>query len=111
MERVNERVKKILGKQGGSYLPSAPGCYIDGSAGPADELDREIIAFAELYGYSLTPADRDLLQDTDSPDYYEYLTEIADSVVMWLNDRNQDEDVYWEVDDNSLFLRAAGDEE
>jgi len=108
MEPINKRVTKILGKQGG--LPTEPGVYIDDSASSAEDLDKDIIAFAEEYGFQLTPADRDELLDTESEDYYQILTEIADSAVEWLNDHNQDETVYWLVEDNSLFLGKLEDE-
>lgn len=82
-----------------------PGCYIDESAGSADDCNRRIIEFAQGYGFS--PGE---MPDEANEDYGQILSETADEAVDFLNSNNQTPNSYWEIEDNSLYLRAEDED-
>lgn len=69
-------------------------------------LDWWIIDLAASYGFD----DTDIPHE-EHPDFAEILTETADGAVDYLNDLEDRDNFYWEVDDNSLFLRSGDEEE
>jgi hypothetical protein len=71
-----------------------PGCYVDESAGSSDDCNRRTVEFAEAYGF---PVD-----DHDEGD----LTEVGDDAVEYLNSLENRTAIYWQFDDNSLYLLA-----
>jgi hypothetical protein len=80
------------------------GCYIDESAGSADDCNLRTIQFAASYGFAAGS-----LPDGDSEDYSEALSDMADNAVMFLNDLETRSFMYWTFDDNSLFLMCDVD--
>lgn len=79
------------------------GCYIDESAGSADECNERTIQFAESYGFTYENIGH--LSDPNSDWYSETLSEIADDAVDYLNTLETRDGYYWEFYDNSLYLR------
>jgi len=84
---------------GYDYPP--PGCYVDESAGSADDCNNRIISFAEEYGFTYEE-----LPAEDNEDYPDILNEVADEAVDFLNGLEHRTGMYWVIDDNSLFLSA-----
>lgn len=75
------------------------GCLIDASHLPADYLNARVILLAERAGYDAPAKRRD-------EDEHEYLSEVADEALSWLNDfmdRADDERRFY-FEDNSLYL-------
>jgi len=77
-----------------SYDFPAPGCYIDESAGSVTDGCRRTIDFAAAYGFS------GIGENYED----EFLGEISDEAVDFLNGLETRDKYYWLVDDNSLFL-------
>lgn len=75
------------------------GCYIDESAGSADDCNLRTIELAGEYGFESGP-----LPEEDNEDYSQILSERADEAVDYLNDQNETPHTYWTFEDNSLFL-------
>lgn len=101
------------------------GCYIDGSHMKSSNFDLAVIGFGMASGW--TPQlDTDLkvieaasngasggwvFGDGDEEVYIEeYLHEIADEAIEWLNDEKAAEDHYWGIDEQSLFYGPIVDE-
>ena len=101
----------------------APGCYIDCSHLSASDLDYRVISFAAQLGWTGDKNDLAMLeadwvayskgdapQDyTDEEDFFisyqEALAYACDDAVLWLNENKfGPENVYWAIDDNSLYL-------
>lgn len=78
------------------------GCHIDESAGSADDCNRRTIEFAQQYGFNPEP-------EWESEDY-EYLSEVGDDAVAFLNDLETRPYMYWTFEDNSLYLAANVEE-
>lgn len=75
----------------------AIGCYVDESAGSADDCNRRTVEFARGYGFKPGHGwDKDC----------ESLSWTGDAAVKYLNDQEQRSFLCWEFDDNSLFLSA-----
>lgn len=75
------------------------GCYVDESAGSADDCNIRTVEFAQEYGFKPGRNWRTS----------EYLSEIGDDAVSYLNDLETRSYMYWEFEDNSLFLIADVD--
>lgn len=87
-----------------------PGCYVDESAGSAEDCNRRTIEFAEMYGFEHEEITEPGEDDTEAmDDYKQAISEIADEAVDFLNDHNETHFTYWTIDDNSLFLMANVD--
>jgi hypothetical protein len=74
------------------------GCYVDESAGSADDLTMRIVQFAQDYGFKpgrnwRWPA--------------EFMHETADHAVEFLNGLETRCFMHWWIEDNSLFLMAV----
>jgi hypothetical protein len=97
------------------------GCYIDCSHLSSDELNYRIIKFTTEYGWEGGSIDTAMLindylcapePDNDGAWTYEDAFELsetlyyaAEDAVQWLNDNKFGPDnVYWTVEDNSLYL-------
>lgn len=78
------------------------GCYIDESAGSADDCNRRTIELAQAYGFT----SEDL---TDGWEESEFLSEIGDNAIDYLNTLETRSFMYWMFEDNSLFLMADVD--
>lgn len=74
------------------------GCYIDESAGSADDCNRRTIEFAQAYGFK---PGRGVWQMGS-----EGLSWVGDKAVEFLNDLETRTALYWTFEDNSLFLVA-----
>lgn len=89
------------------------GCYIDESAGSADDCNKRTIDFAEGYGFEHEPIPDDSGDDNDcdceDSDRSQLLSEIADDAVDYLNSLETRSFMSWGFDDNSLFLVADVD--
>lgn len=72
------------------------GCYIDESAGSADDCNRRTIEFAQAYGFK---PGRGVWQMGS-----EGLSWVGDKAVDFLNDLETRSFLYWGFEDNSLFL-------
>lgn len=101
-----------------------PGCYIDGSHWSPYEFDMEVLKFAEKLGWNgganilevihhdwqyyregVKPADWFGDEEDFIYEYRESLDFACEDAVNWLNDNKFGPDnVYWTVDDNSLYL-------
>lgn len=81
------------------------GCYVDESAGSADDCNERTIEFAQDYGFN--PGEP--LPEEDNEDRSDVLTEIADNAIDFLNEQETRSFMYWTHDDNSLFLVADVD--
>lgn len=90
------------------------GCYVDESAGSADDCNERIVSFALDYGFPVDDELRAILDrigtDDQEDDDSEFLSEAADEAETWLNENT---DVphfcYWTIEDNSLFLSPSVD--
>ena len=80
-----------------------PGCYVDESAGSADDCNRRTVEFAETYGFN---ADWLSKYSQEDEEYSQLLSEAGDAAVDYLNSLENRTAIYWEFEDNSLFLRA-----
>lgn len=85
------------------YDNPSVGCYVDESAGSADDCNRRTIEFAEDYGFN-PELDLDPDSEAESEDYSQNLSEAADSAVEFLNDLETRSFLSWQFEDNSLFL-------
>ena len=81
------------------------GCYIDESAGGADACNERTIKFAEDYGFDAGEWQDEL--DETSEDYGQELSEIADNAVEFLNGLETRSFMYWQFEDNSLYLMVS----
>jgi hypothetical protein len=72
------------------------GCYVDESAGSADDCNRRTIEFAQAYGFK---PGRGWHHSRS-----EGLSCRADSAVDFLNGQENRPFLYWQFEDNSLFL-------
>lgn len=77
------------------------GCYIDESAGSADDCNRRTIEFAQCYGFK---PGRGVWQMGS-----EGLSWVGDKAVDFLNELETRSFMYWGFEDNSLFLSADVD--
>ena len=109
----------------------SPGCYIDGSHWSPYEFDKDVLRFAENLGWDGGVNILDVLysdwehyirgtkpegyegdEDSFAEDYREALDYAAEDAVEWLNDNKFGPDnVYWTIDDNSLYLWEDEDED
>lgn len=80
------------------------GCYVDESAGSADDCNRRTIEFAEDYGFDAGEWQEELSESDE--DYSQSLSELADKAIDFLNEQETRSFMYWMFDDNSLFLCA-----
>lgn len=78
----------------------AVGCYVDESAGSADDCNRRTVEFARYYGFK---PGRGWTKDSDS------LSWTGDSAVDYLNEQETRSFMSWSFEDNSLFLIADVD--
>ncbi len=74
------------------------GIVLDYSAGSADELNLETIAFAKSYGFECSDE-----VSEDNEDYSQNLSEMADDAVSFLNDLDGLPYCSFYFEDNSLF--------
>lgn len=79
------------------------GCYVDESAGSADECNLRTIRFAQAYGFAGYGLGNEQYEDS------EWLSETADEAVSFLNDLETRSFMSWSFEDNSLFLMADVD--
>lgn len=76
------------------------GCYVDESAGSADDCNRRTVEFARDYGFK---PGRGWAKDSET------LSWAGDAAVEHLNAQETRSFMYWEFEDNSLFLMANVD--
>lgn len=74
------------------------GCYVDESAGSADECNRRTVEFARYYGFR---PGRGWACDSES------LSWSGDGAVEHLNSLESRPYMYWGFEDNSLFLMPS----
>lgn len=79
------------------------GCYVDESAGSADDCNRRTISFAKCYGFKVETV------ACDEEHTSELLSETADSALAFLNDLETRPYMFWGFEDNSLFLTVDVD--
>ena len=91
------------------YTSEDAGCYIDGSAGNADQLNERIISFAKEHGCK-EEFDYTTVNASDI-DKSEELNWIADDCIEWMNENTVGDSCYWTIEDNSLFLVDLSAEE
>ena len=72
------------------------GCYVDESAGSADDCNTRTVEFAMGYGFKPGRGWRDP----------EWLHEVGDQAVDFLNGKEKRSHMSWSFEDNSLFLMA-----
>lgn len=85
------------------YQYGAEGCFIDYSQFTTDSLNHAIVNFALTEGFEIEAAD-DL--NADGVDLIEAYAYLADEAVIYLNDNCVGTRMSFEIQDNSLFLRA-----
>jgi|SRR6516162_3626559 hypothetical protein len=73
------------------------GCYIDESAGSADDCNIRTVEFAMAYGFKPGHGWR-------NP---EWLSEVGDQAVDFLNGKETRRGMYWTFENNSLFLTVS----
>ena len=85
------------------------GCYIDESAGSANDCNRRTIEFAKAYGFEHGDDMPDADADDTADDYSQWLSETGDEAVSFLNELETRSFMSWQFEDNSLFLMADVD--
>jgi hypothetical protein len=97
------------------------GCWVDQSHGDAETLNRRVIDTATAYGWQLADTDAAYLTEVLNPradlrelskraaELAEIVSAIADDAVDYLNGITPD-GLYFEIDDNSLYLRDDSEE-
>jgi hypothetical protein len=86
------------------------GCILDRSAFSADDCNKDTVRYANAMGGKIETQDKEFFKlraDGDS-EYSEMLSYAGGEAIDYLNTLTSD-DVYFEFDDNSLFLRLADD--
>ncbi len=83
------------------------GCYVDESAGSADDCNRRTIEFAQDYGFTVDNEEYEELVEEENKS--EWLSETADEALDFLNDLETRSFMSWQFEDNSLFLMADVD--
>ena len=79
------------------------GCYVDTSSQSADDCNQRTIKFAEGYGFESGLAS-DESQQGDEGEWSQLLSEVADRAVDFLNELETRSFLFWQFEDNSLFL-------
>ncbi len=82
------------------------GCYVDASCGPADECNERTIKLAESYGFEAGEWQEEIGEDDEGG---QFLSELADKAIDYLNDLETRSFMSWQFEDNSLFLMADVD--
>lgn len=83
------------------------GCWIDGGQRTVEELNREIIDMAGWEGWKPKKDDRNYLKSGDT----EWLSEIADKAVEWLDENCTEEGYSFVLDEGCLVLYGPEEEE
>lgn len=93
-----------------------PGCYVDGNSMNVDEFNREVVYLAVEEGMVLSVEDdKTLSGEDDDEDSSQYLSDLADEAVDFLNsikegDMAIPEGWFWTIDESCLML-MEGDAE
>jgi hypothetical protein len=84
------------------------GCWIDASCDSADTCNQRTVETAVEYGMVLSDDDKKLLtrfdHDVTKEDDSQWLSELGDDAVSFLNGLDLPSYCYFEFEDNSLFL-------
>jgi len=75
------------------------GCYQDGACHSQDEMDRFVISLAEAYGW-----DGDNSEEAPDDEADEFLNEIADEAISYLNSLEAREGHYWAFENGDFGL-------